>query len=115
MVVGDQSLDVAELEEIRLEKIIAKDELETAKLVKASESDGFFYLTFPDDLSERVSAYLKANYLLQHEYFSKPFDEKMKTFQENAVHGYVTPGGSVRLADINVPTATSALELNRTK
>lgn len=89
--VGDQSLDVAELEEIRLENVIAKDEIEMAKLLKAAESQGFFYVTFNDDLSEKVSRYLQTSYQTSHEYFGKPLEEKMKEFREDMVHGCVNP------------------------
>lgn len=91
MLVGDQSLDVAELEEIRLERVIAKDQLEMAKLLKAAESQGFFYLTFNDDLSEKIARYIQNSYQCSHEYFAKPLEEKMKEFREGVVHGYVNP------------------------
>lgn len=89
MIVGNQSLDVAELDEIRLERLIAKDEEETAKLMKAAESRGFFYITFNDSLSEKVSSHLRTCYLNSHEFFSKASDEKMKEFREDMTHGYV--------------------------
>ncbi|KAJ5509611.1 hypothetical protein N7527_011754 [Penicillium freii] len=92
MLVGDQSLDVAELEEIRLENVIAKDELEMAKLLKAAESQGFFYLTFNDDLSEKITRYLQTSYQTSHEYFAQPLEEKMNAFQESVVHGYKCAG-----------------------
>lgn len=89
MLVGDQSLDVAELEEIRLESVIAKDQLEMAKVLKAAESQGFFYVTFNDDLSEKVSRALQTSYRTSHEYFAKPLEEKMKAFQEDVIQGCV--------------------------
>lgn len=92
MVVGDQSLDVAQLEEIRLENIIAKDQLEMAKLLKAAESQGFFYVTFNAELSRKISSHLQTCYLNQHEYFAKPLEEKMKAFREDAIHGYKRAG-----------------------
>ncbi|KAF4767935.1 hypothetical protein N7455_000254 [Penicillium solitum] len=92
MLVGDRSLDVAELDEIRLENVIAKDELEMAKLLKAAESQGFFYVTFNDDLSEKISRYLQTSYQTSHEYFARPLEEKMKEFREDMVHGYKRAG-----------------------
>ncbi|KAJ5387066.1 hypothetical protein N7509_009607 [Penicillium cosmopolitanum] len=92
MIVGNQSLDVAELDEIRLERLIAKDEEETAKLMKAAESRGFFYITFNDSLSEKVSSHLRTCYLNSHEFFSKASDEKMKEFREDMTHGYKRAG-----------------------
>ncbi|KAJ5920247.1 hypothetical protein N7516_011105 [Penicillium verrucosum] len=92
MLVGDQSLDVAELEEIRLESVIAKDQLEMAKVLKAAESQGFFYVTFNDDLSEKVSRALQTSYRTSHEYFAKPLEEKMKAFQEDVIQGYKRAG-----------------------
>lgn len=89
MIVDGQSLDVAELEAIRLEKIIAKDQSETTKLLRAAESQGFFYVTFDDELSEKISSYLQTSYRDQHEYFSKPAEEKMKSFREDVIYGYV--------------------------
>jgi hypothetical protein len=88
-IVGDRSLDVADLEVIKLERLITQDPVETAKLLKAAESQGFFYLTFNDDLSEKVSSHLQTCYLKSHEYFSKPLDEKMKDFRESVDRGYV--------------------------
>jgi isopenicillin N synthase-like dioxygenase len=82
-------LDVADLEVIKLERLITQDPVETAKLLKAAESQGFFYLTFNDDLSEKVSSHLQTCYLKSHEYFSKPLDEKMKDFRESVDRGYV--------------------------
>lgn len=89
MIVGDQSLDVAELEVIRLERVLAKDQLEMAKLLKAAESQGFFYVTFNDDLSEKISSHIQSCYLSSQEYFAKPLEEKMKAFREGVIHGYV--------------------------
>lgn len=91
MLVGDQSLDIAELEEIRLENFMAKDEVEMAKVLKAAESQGFFYVTFNDDLSEKISRYLQTSYQTSHEYFAKPLEEKMEEFREDMVHGFVSP------------------------
>lgn len=91
MLVGGQSLNVAELEEIRLERVIAKEQPEMVKLLKAAESQGFFYVTFNDDLSEKIGSYLRTCYLNSHEYFAKPSEEKMKAFREGAIEGYVNP------------------------
>jgi isopenicillin N synthase-like dioxygenase len=87
IIVGNQSLDVAELDEIKLERLIAKDEVETAKLMKAAESQGFFYVTFNDSLSEKVSSYLRTCYMRSHEFFSQASEEKMKEFREDMTHG----------------------------
>ncbi|KAF9889282.1 hypothetical protein FE257_007390 [Aspergillus nanangensis] len=91
-IVGDKPLDVANLEVIQLESLIAKDPVETAKLLKAAESQGFFYVAFNDDLSEKISGYLQTCYRNSHEYFSKPLDEKMKTFREDVDYGYKRAG-----------------------
>ncbi|GIK05075.1 hypothetical protein Aspvir_009174 [Aspergillus viridinutans] len=90
--VGDRSLDVANLEVIKLESLTAKDPVEMAKLLKAAESEGFFYITFNDDLSKKISGYLRTCYLNSHEYFAKPLGEKMKAFREGVCHGYKCAG-----------------------
>lgn len=90
MTVGDRSLDVADLEVIKLERLAAKDPVEMAKLLKAAEFQGFFYVTFNDDLSGKISGYLRTCYLNSHEYFAKPLDEKMKAFREGVNYGYVS-------------------------
>lgn len=90
-IVGERSLDIADLETIKLENLAAKDPVETAKLLKAAETEGFFYLTFNDDLSAKISSYLKTSYQDSHEYFAKPHDEKMKAFREDVDRGYVSP------------------------
>ncbi|RFU25082.1 Anthranilate synthase, partial [Scytalidium lignicola] len=92
MIVEDRSLDVADLEVIKLESLIAKDPVEMAKLLNAAESQGFFYVTFNDDLSKKISGYLRTCYLNSHEYFTKPLDEKMKEFREGVNHGYKCAG-----------------------
>lgn len=89
MIVGNRTLEVAELDEIRLDRLIAKDQVETDKLMKAAESQGFFYITFNDDLSEKVSNYLRTSYKNSHEFFSKSNGEKMEEFREDMTHGYV--------------------------
>ncbi|KAK2766745.1 hypothetical protein FQN54_006059 [Arachnomyces sp. PD_36] len=92
MIVGDRSLDVADLEVIKLESLAAKDPAEMAKLLTAAESQGFFYVTFNDDTSAKISEYLRISYLNSHEYFSKPLDEKMKAFREGVDYGYKRAG-----------------------
>ncbi|KAF3406309.1 Oxidoreductase vrtI [Talaromyces pinophilus] len=92
MVVGERSLDVAELEVIKLESLTAKDPAETAKLLTAAESQGFFYVSFDDSLSEKISEFLRMCYLNSHEFFTKPLDEKMKAFREDVNYGYKRAG-----------------------
>ncbi|KAJ5787327.1 hypothetical protein N7457_002317 [Penicillium paradoxum] len=87
-IVGDRSLDVAELEVINFERITAKDPVEMAKLLKAAESPGFFFFSFDDDLSGKISEYIRTCYLNCNEYFAKPLDEKMKEFREDVDRGY---------------------------
>ncbi|CAG7972405.1 unnamed protein product [Penicillium salamii] len=88
MIVGDQSLDVADLEVINFEKIAAKDPVEMAKLLKAAESTGFFFFSFNNELSETMSNYLQTCYQNSEGYFTKPLDEKMKDFREDVDRGY---------------------------
>lgn len=88
VVVGDQSLNVAHLDVLNFEKLVANDPVETARLLKAGESEGFFYVNFDKELSEKVSGYLKTCYRNSHEYFSKSSDEKMKDFREGVDNGY---------------------------
>jgi isopenicillin N synthase-like dioxygenase len=90
MIVGDRSLDVAVLEVIKLESLIANDPVETTKLLEAAKSQGFFYVTCDNDLSQKISDYLRTCYLNSHEFFAKPLDEKMKAFREGMNDGYVS-------------------------
>jgi len=83
-------LDVADLEVISLERLTSKDPAETAKLLAAAESQGFFYISFDSSLSGKISEYLRTCYLNSHEFFSKPSDEKMKEFREDVEYGYVS-------------------------
>ncbi|CAG7995444.1 unnamed protein product [Penicillium nalgiovense] len=92
MIVGDRSLDVATLEVIKLESLVANDSVEVTKLLKAAESQGFFYVTCNNDLSEKISGYLRTGYLNSHEYFAKSLDEKMKAFREDVNDGYKRAG-----------------------
>lgn len=92
MVVGEHFLDVADLQVIKLESLIAKDPAETAKLLTAAESQGFFYISFDDSLSGKISEYLQMCYLNSHEFFTKPLDEKMKAFREDVDYGYKRAG-----------------------
>jgi hypothetical protein len=89
MIVGDQSLNVANLEVIKFEKIAAKDPVETLKLLKAAESSGFFFFSFNDPLEGKISDHLRTSYLSSHHYFAKPLDEKMKDFRADVDRGYV--------------------------
>lgn len=82
ILLGDQSLDVADLEVIDFEKIVGKDPVETAKLLKAAESTGFFFFTFSGSFSENLADYLRTAYQNCHGYFTKDLDEKMKDFRE---------------------------------
>lgn len=99
MIVRDQSLDVADLDVIKLERLIAKDPAESAKLLKAAESEGFFYVSFDNDLSAKISSYLRTCYESSHEFFSKPLDEKMKAFHEGVDYGYVSLESESRQRD----------------
>ncbi|KAJ5466323.1 hypothetical protein N7530_010110 [Penicillium desertorum] len=92
MIVGDRSLDVAVLEVIKLESLIANDPVETTKLLEAAKSQGFFYVTCDNDLSQKISDYLRTCYLNSHEFFAKPLDEKMKAFREGMNDGYKRAG-----------------------
>lgn len=110
-VVRNQPLDVADLEVIQLEKLIAKDPAESAKLFKAAGSEGFFYVAFDSGLSEKISAYLQSCYHDSHEFFSKPLDEKMKAFREGVDYGYVSsmsPVVAARLTGIGIATRKRA-------
>lgn len=89
MIVGDRSLDVADLDVIKLESLTAKDPDAMANLLMAAELQGFFYVTFNHDLSEKISGYLQTCYLKSHEYFAKPLEKKMKGFREGVNYGYV--------------------------
>ncbi|KAJ5539542.1 hypothetical protein N7513_007874 [Penicillium frequentans] len=91
-VVGERSLDIADLEIIKLESLAVKDPVETAKLLKAAETEGFFYLTFNDELSTKITSYLQTCCQDSHEYFAKPHDEKMKAFREDVDRGYKRKG-----------------------
>ncbi|KAJ5643394.1 uncharacterized protein N7484_005901 [Penicillium longicatenatum] len=91
-IVGERSLDIADLEIIKLERLAAKDPAETAKLLKAAETEGFFYLTFDDELAAKISSYLQICYQDSHEYFAKPEEEKMKAFREDVDRGYKRKG-----------------------
>ncbi|RAO65556.1 uncharacterized protein BHQ10_001568 [Talaromyces amestolkiae] len=92
VIVGERSLDVADLEVIELEGLTAKDPAEIAKLLKAAESQGFFYVSFDNSLSKKISEFLRISYLNSHEFFSKPLDEKMKAFREDVNYGYKRAG-----------------------
>lgn len=89
VIVGDRSLDVADLEVIKLESLTAKDPAEMAKLLIAAENQGFFYISCDERLSGKISECLRTSYLNSHEFFTKPLDEKMKAFREDANCGYV--------------------------
>lgn len=89
VIVGDRSLDVADLEVIKLGGLTAKDPAEIAKLLIAAESQGFFYLSFDSGLSGKISEFLRISYLNSDEFFTKPLDEKMKAFREDFNYGYV--------------------------
>ncbi|PLB33269.1 putative oxidoreductase, 2OG-Fe(II) oxygenase family [Aspergillus candidus] len=91
-IVGDRSLDVADLDVIQLERLVATDPVETAKLLKAAESQGFFYVAFNDDLSAKIAGYLQNSYKNCHEFFCKPLDEKMKAFRDGVDNGYKKAG-----------------------
>ena len=89
-IVGDRSLDVADLDIIQLERLIATDPVETAKLLNAAQSQGFFYVAFNDDLSAKIAGHLQTCYRNSHEFFRKPLDVKMKAFRDGVDNGYVS-------------------------
>ncbi|KAJ5171767.1 hypothetical protein N7492_004360 [Penicillium capsulatum] len=93
MTVRGQSLEVAELEVVRLEKLAAKDPVEMKKLLKAAEFDGYFYITFDDELSKKVASYIETSYSNSRDFFARPLEEKMKEFRENETFlGYKRSG-----------------------
>jgi len=46
MIVDDKKIDVAPLETISLARLVAKESGEIAKLLRAAELSGFFYIDF---------------------------------------------------------------------
>lgn len=117
VIVGERSLDVADLEVIELEGLTAKDPAEIAKLLEAAESQGFFYLSFDNSLSKKISEFLRISYLNSHEFFSKPLDEKMKAFREDVNYGYVKlhTHHNSRPTDTHTSIATSVQAWNHSE
>ena len=88
--VGGQSLEVAELEIIELESLAIREPGAIARLLKATQSPGFFYLAFDDELSGKISGYLRTFYQDCNEYFAQSLGEKITAYKEGVDRGYVT-------------------------
>lgn len=85
-VLGDQPISLANLSVLDADKLAANDPSERAKLMKAAQSLGFFYLSV-GSASEHVRKGLQTSYEACNEYFKLPADEKMKFFRANVDRG----------------------------
>jgi len=82
MIFDDKQIDVAPLETIVLARLVAKESGEIAKLLRAAESYGFFYLDFRNDSIKHLLEDLPEVYVLSEKYFNQPYEVKMMDYRE---------------------------------
>ena len=71
-------VNIAPLETIDFSRIATKEPAEAAKLLKAAQSDGFFYLDLQNDVADLMLAERRNIVHIMEKYFDQPFEVKMK-------------------------------------
>lgn len=80
-------VDIAPLETIDCARLAAKEPAEVAKLLKSSQSPGFFYLDLRGDATRQILTDLQSVLGLTEKYFDQPHDLKMKDYRESQDRG----------------------------
>lgn len=80
-------VDVVPLETIDFAHLLAKEPAEIAKLIKASETLGFFYLNLQSEASQQILAATQGVYRVIEEYFCQPQELKLKDYKASQAHG----------------------------
>ncbi|KAK3314213.1 hypothetical protein B0H66DRAFT_374245 [Apodospora peruviana] len=83
---------VAQLQTIRFSPLLDRDEAELAKLTKACETDGFFYLDLSDMGADRLFADLDEASDLVKNWMKQPREKKCETITTSLSHGYKPTG-----------------------
>jgi isopenicillin N synthase-like dioxygenase len=85
--VDDSEVDTVRLETISYARLLAQEPLETARLLKAAESPGFFYLDLKDGSTSQMLADVQDIYPLTEQYFDQPQELKMEHYREDQDRG----------------------------
>ncbi|OCK95263.1 uncharacterized protein K441DRAFT_717187 [Cenococcum geophilum 1.58] len=81
-IVDDNQIDVVPLETIDFARLVAKESREIAKLLRAAESSGFFYLDFRNDSTKHLLEDLPEVYVLSERYFDQSHEVEMMDYRE---------------------------------
>lgn len=90
IIVNDQTISIATLHTINLALLFDGNRDEVGKMLKAAETDGFFYLDVRDWNNGVMLHDLDAANSLIKKWFELPADEKKKTVTLSDAHGYVS-------------------------
>lgn len=79
--------NIAPLETIDFARLAAKEPSEVAKLLKSSQTLGFFYLDLQNDATKRITTDLQDVLSVTEKYFDQPHELKMKDFRPSSERG----------------------------
>ena len=81
--INGKEIDVADLETVDLSLLATQEPTEVAKLFKAAQSSGFFYLNLQNDAEgKQLLADLPHIYAVSEKYFDQPQSVKMRDFRD---------------------------------
>ncbi|KAF2715979.1 putative 2OG-Fe(II) oxygenase family oxidoreductase [Polychaeton citri CBS 116435] len=93
------SSGIASIPILEATKLISKDALETEKLLRACQTQGFFYLSLAEDSTSFMIEAWEAMLMFMNRYFDQSLEEKMKDSRKSDTHGYEpvgTSGGAIK-------------------
>jgi len=90
---ADGTVHIAPLVTIDLQGLIARDSTEIAKLLKACQTHGFFYLDLQtSDAGRQILKDEQGVYRFMEDYFARPLEEKMKDDRDHPTYGFKPVG-----------------------
>jgi len=87
-VVEGHQVDIAPLETIDFARLATKEPTEVAKLLKSSQTPGFFYLDLQNDATRKILTDLQNVLSVTDKYFVQPHELKMKDYRVSQDRGY---------------------------
>ena len=77
-IVDGTTVEIAPLETIDFASLVRKDPGEIAKLLKSSQTHGFFYVDLQNDATNQILTDLQGILRVVERYFDQPLEVKMK-------------------------------------
>ena len=107
--IDGQAITIVPLDTISYKAVVSGDAAEIAKLAKAAQSLGFFYLDLKSEAEGRFLQDVRTLYKLAQAYFHEPEDVKSRSLFADEEKGFVHPSNHLS----NIHTQREHLYLER--